>query len=292
MEPGRRAASCSQQSRPQEGDLEESGKKPYEPILENGDIHQFVPILFQLRFRHLALVTVSLPCFAFLFCIIYSFFHHYDLVTRTHCNVWNVAPSISASIGNFPPQKYVWKVCIALHSAPRLLICQMYHMHMQKVLRKDGFVQQLALFTCTLNVAEVFSLLLLSVVPSVEDFTLHKLCFGSFLFFSAFFIASSFYLFSCHRISPGSQLDRQSLHYKKILLLTNFSSILISMYCYWRHNTYCEPGMYSIFSIFEYTVVLSNMAYHFTSYYDFYHTSVTLGNSMTGLGDTSVMRQE
>ena len=89
----------------------------------------------------------------------------------------------------------MWKVCIALHSAPRLLICQMYHTHMQKVLKRIGFVQQLALFTCTLNVAEVFSLLLLSVVPSVEDFTLHKLCFGSFLFFSAFFIASSFYLF-------------------------------------------------------------------------------------------------
>merc|ERR1712013_24182 len=73
-----------------------------------------------MRFRHLALITVSLPCFAFVFCIVYSFFHHYDLVTRTHCNVWNVAPSISgikkdrlfkkkgnnnfsASIGNFAP---------------------------------------------------------------------------------------------------------------------------------------------------------------------------------------------
>ena len=89
----------------------------------------------------------------------------------------------------------MWKVCIALHSAPRLLICQMYHTHMQKVLKRVGIIQQLALLTCTLNVAEVFSLLLLSVVPSVEDFTLHKLCFGSFLFFSAFFIASSFYLF-------------------------------------------------------------------------------------------------
>ena len=32
---------------------------------------------------------------------------------------------------------------------------------------------------------QVFSLLLLSIVPSIEDFALHKLAFGSFLFFSA-----------------------------------------------------------------------------------------------------------
>ena len=55
------------------------------------------PIFCSLKFRHLSVVTVSLPCFAFLFCIIYSFFHHYELVTRTHCQVWNVAPSISGT---------------------------------------------------------------------------------------------------------------------------------------------------------------------------------------------------
>ena len=96
-----------------------------------------------------------------------------------------------------------------------------------------------------------------------------------------------------HSFSPGSYLilssvsrycrrtqkqstDFQSLHYKKVLLVTNFTAILVSMYCYWRHNTYCEPGMYSIFSLFEYTVVLSNMAYHFTSYYDFYNTHLAI----------------
>ena len=102
---------------------------------------------------------------------------------------------ILASIGILAPQKYVWKICIALHSAPRLLLCKMYHKHMQKVLNKVASVQRLALFTCVLNVAEVFSLLLLSVVPSTEDYFLHTFCFGLFLFFSAMYLAFSYYLF-------------------------------------------------------------------------------------------------
>lgn len=66
---------------------------------------------------------------------------------------------------------------------------------MQQALVRDKAVQQLALVSCALNIAEVFSLLLLSVVPSVEDFYLHKLSFGSFLFFSALFISTNYYLF-------------------------------------------------------------------------------------------------
>lgn len=245
--------------------------------------------LFRLRFRHLALITVSLPCFAFFFCIIYSFFEHHEWTTRTHCNVWNIAPSISASIGNFAPQKYVWKTCIALHSAPRLLICQMYHTHMSNIMHRVSWVQQMTLLSCTVSVAEVFSLLLLSIVPSIEDFALHKLAFGSFLFFSALYVATSYYLFSTCRNSAPTQTDKVSLIHKRRLLLINFSSILAAMYCYWRHNTYCEPGMYSIFSLFEYTVVLSNMAYHFTSYWDFHPVVIDL---KMGLGTHADARYE
>jgi len=159
------------------------------------DVPKDYPKLFTLKFRHIAIFTLSIPCFAFFFCIIYSFLFHLDQVTRTHCQVWNVAPSISSSIGILAPQKYVWKICIALHSAPRLLLCKMYHKHMQTVLNKVASVQRLALFTCVLNVAEVFSLLLLSVVPSTEDYFLHTFCFGLFLFFSAMYLAFSYYLF-------------------------------------------------------------------------------------------------
>ena len=80
-----------------------------------------------------------------------------------------------------------------------------------------------------------------------------------------------------------------------------------ALYCYWRHNTRCEPGvcsldistnistylgMYSVFSVFEYTVVLSNMAYHFTSYFDFYYVNIQIGTRVTGLALRGATRHE
>ena len=43
------------------------------------------------------------------------------------------------------------------------------------------------------------------------------------------------------------------------------------MYLFYRHTTYCEPGVYSLFSICEYLIVVTNIGYHLTSYFDFYN---------------------
>ena len=75
--------------------------------------------LLTIPFPWISLGCLLGPLFAFGYCIVYSFFYHYEWTTQTHCNVWNFAPSISASIGLFRPQKYVWKLFVSLHSAPR-----------------------------------------------------------------------------------------------------------------------------------------------------------------------------
>ena len=52
-------------------------------------------VLVTIKYRYLALATIILSTASFVFCIVYSFLFHFDEVTSSHCNVWNVAPSVS-----------------------------------------------------------------------------------------------------------------------------------------------------------------------------------------------------
>jgi hypothetical protein len=44
--------------------------------------------------------------------------------------------------------------------------------------------------------------------------------------------------------------------------IVNISSFLISLYFFFRHNSFCEAHIYSMYCLFEYFVVLTNIAYH------------------------------
>lgn len=237
-------------------------------------------MMLNIKYRYLALVTLSCACATFIFCLLYSFVFHFEEVTSTHCNVWNGAPSVSASIGSNAPQRYVWSLVMALHTGPKLLLCAMYH----RVNTSREQSQKLASLTSFLSLLELVSLLMVSVVPSIELYNLHIIATGVFLVSSALHMSLSFYLSmniaqsSLFKMGSNHFQLRKSLHYKQVLLLTHLLSIVISLYFYWRHNAYCEPGIYSVFSLCEYIVILSNMAYHATSYYDFYHVNINLAN--------------
>ena len=56
---------------------------------------------------------------------------------------------------------------------------------------------------------------------------------------------------------------------KRVLLILYLVTILACMLTYWRHVTYCEPGVYSAFAILEYVVVILNIGLHATAALDF-----------------------
>lgn len=83
--------------------------------------------LFLISFSRFCLRTVSLSLYSFLFCVIWSVVFDFERATSTHCHVTNYLPSISAAIGNYQPQCFVWQLAITLHAIPRFVIANSYH---------------------------------------------------------------------------------------------------------------------------------------------------------------------
>ena len=112
----------------------------------------------------------------------------------------------------------------------------------------------------------------MSFAPSAgEDAFLHRFSFGVFLFCSALYMALSQKIFQPKFWrKPKNGLELKSFGLKHRLQILNYTFIATAMYLFYRHNAYCEPGVYSLFSVCEYSIVITNIGYHLTSYYDFY----------------------
>lgn len=225
--------------------------------------------LIRIQFTHFAVATVCLPLLGFITCVVTSLFSHFNDATYTHCQVSNYLPSISAAI-SLTPERYVWRFCVGLHSAPRFLVAFAYF-----TFYRGHFVTSLpnlllSGLTLLASLSENVGLLLLTYVSSTETYSLHK---NGFIVF----IASSILHMLCTcrlwqmltRHSLGVGEERKSFRYKYRIFFFNIIFCLCAGYFFRRHNKYCEPGIYTLFAFCEYLVVLSNMAFHMTAYWDF-----------------------
>ncbi|XP_012265379.1 post-GPI attachment to proteins factor 2 isoform X2 [Athalia rosae] len=218
-------------------------------------------------FSKIAWFTVSLPLFGFIFCIVWSVLYNFTAATYTHCKVDNFLPSISAAIGHYRPQKDIWKAAIATQSFTRILVLIMYYRHYKETLYKWAYgIGNFVLFTYTI---ENTALVTLSFWSSIENYALHKLSFITFLVMSLLhMLLSSIVVRNCR--SPAKDtIEENSFQWKRRMLIGNVSSILLATYFFYRHNTYCESNVYSLFALAEYMVVLTNMGFHMTAAWDF-----------------------
>ncbi|XP_055594786.1 post-GPI attachment to proteins factor 2-like [Uranotaenia lowii] len=224
---------------------------------------------FRIRFGKLAVSTVMFPVVGFLFCVVWSLLYNFDQANSTHCLVYNFLPSLSAAIGNYQPQRFVWQFCVLIHAPPRYAIAFLYKNFHVGLLGKRR--KELAYLACILNIVELSSLVGLTLWTSVADYEIHKFCFSTFV------IASMIYmmlLITINRMTREKDTmltpsERKSIMFKKRLFIANLLSILLAVYFFVRHNSHCEPGIYSLFALSEYVFVYSNIGFHMTAYWDF-----------------------
>lgn len=217
--------------------------------------------------RHFLWFAYSLPCFALFSCVGLSLIKDFEKSTRTHCNVFNFLPSISASIGDCEPQRYIWRLCFALDSVPRYIIAylqflRLLHRHHVAYPELYPLVQ---LTNFVLHFLELTFLLLLTYISSNEIKWIHECSFVGFMICSLLHMLLTVlidYLWPRTMNYRLSDIEQKARSKRLKLFLMNIGSFFISLYFYFRHNDHCEANIYSMYCLFEYFVVLTNVAYH------------------------------
>jgi len=235
--------------------------------------------LVVIPFRHFIRVTVLLPLAIFLFNIFYVLCVDFYKATTTLCFdhrlIPNYLPSFSAVIGLFPLPSTLWNLSIALTSAPRFLCNAMTYSSLDSVIFPQ--YKRLNFILLGLGSVEILGLILLTFVSSRSNFPVHMWSFVSFLIGSEGYMLLWCILMEKFRSIPlSTSNERKSLRMKWRLTVVNIGSAVGSVIVYYRHSTYCEPGVYSLFAFLEYIVVLSNMGFHLSTYWDFYDRNLVI----------------
>lgn len=224
----------------------------------------------EIRFSRVVITACCLPLVSMFTCILIAIFIHSEETTRTHCKAQNYLPSISAAVGNKTPERYIWRMGIALHSFLRLMIAYLYYNFYQDVMIKGKVCCSIFVsFALFFHVIENICLLLMTYISSAENYPIHKCSFAGFLGFSMLYMAMTCYLFYRFGNLGFNVKNAKSYRYKMTCFALNVSFFLLCMYFFWRHNQYCENGIYSLFALFEYLIVLTNVVFHGTAVIDF-----------------------
>lgn len=221
-------------------------------------------ILFRIRFSIYCFAICTLPFLSFVFCVGYSLWSYFERATATHCNVRNYLPSISAAIGNYQPQRFVWQLAILLQVIPRLTVTYQYYGLYEVIVRKNR--RPIAYTACIFNVVENLALVGLSLWTSIDNYgktsarmklftkhllielsfhpEIHKTCFITFVATSECYMCMTYFL-NKNALKNLGQLPRMqqvSLTLKRNLFAINVTSFFCAGYCFMRHNSRCEPG--------------------------------------------------
>ncbi|XP_026287784.1 post-GPI attachment to proteins factor 2-like [Frankliniella occidentalis] len=251
--------------------------------------------LLSVSFKRLCTGAVLLPLVGLLTCFITANIFQPDDIHETHCRVYNIIPSISAITG-VSPQRYLWRICVAFHIGPRVLIAFVYYAHYHSIImqRPQSERHQLTKhlrFCFWLSMIEIGTLCGCTYVSNRENYPLHEKIFIGFM------ISSLTYMLALVRLIRALQPDMtpkefNSYQIKKGLFAVSIVSTIGLIVFFLKHRLLCHDMAFSWFAFCEYVVASCNMAYHFTVILDFPTEHVMVGKNGLMLSSDSNAEEE
>lgn len=257
-------------------------------------------VWLRIQFRTICEICVSMPLIGLVACFIVSMIFQFEHIQETACKVYNVIPSISAVTG-ISPGRYLWRVVIAFHIGPRILIAAVYYNFLMSFVplvastasKASTISKASAASTATtstvagstasatvtsseaewltkllkccyyLQLSEVLGLCVISFVHNREHYPTHEK--GFLLYLTSSHLSFLIILRIYHMIWPFLNEGQRWSYYKKLFIFVFSLVCMTSMgYFYYRHIKHCDNFAFSIFAFAEYFVAAANMGYYWT----------------------------
>lgn len=225
---------------------------------------EYKGLLWTCGLREICLTALWLPLGALIFCYVTAAIFQADDVHETHCRVYNVVPSISAITG-VSPQRYIWRICIAFHLGPRLLIGSIYYNY-HKV-RTAYIIEEKARALATklgeacywLNFVELFALTGVTYISNRENYFIHE------KIFIVFMVAALVHMLCRARVGCIASDIVEPVRTNRLVWILFYVAIAATtglIIFFLRHRLLCRPLAFTWFSVCEYILATANMAFH------------------------------
>lgn len=104
--------------------------------------------------------------------------------TYSHCKTKEWWPSISSATGGGSPEKYIWRICMAIYTFPKLCLDLTHYMLFKDRKPRGKYFSIWNKLTLATAMLENFGLLVLSMISSKENHHIHSIAFLIFIVFA------------------------------------------------------------------------------------------------------------
>ncbi|KAG0291718.1 hypothetical protein BGZ98_002918 [Dissophora globulifera] len=168
-------------------------------------------------------------------------------------------PSVSATTGDWFPERNVCQIFIALTSGPRLMLCYLWYLLIVRNVPANGS-KGFAKFLLGNDVLRTVACGGWVYVTSSDDHDIHDIAMMVYL------VCTIPHVVGTIKTAPQ---NARSQWYRRLFAYTFFGALVPMIYFFIQHNIHRIPGAYTYYAFFEWSLIISDLAFDAVNLIDF-----------------------
>ncbi|KAG0203146.1 hypothetical protein BGX28_004494 [Mortierella sp. GBA30] len=168
-------------------------------------------------------------------------------------------PSVSATTGDWYPERNICQIFIALASGPRLILCYLWYLMTVRNVPANGS-KGFAKFLFVNDVIRTIACGGWVYITSSDDHDIHDIAMIVYLLCTVPHVVGT--------IKTAPQ-NAKSQRYRKLFAYTFFGALIPMVHFFIQHNIHRIPGAYTYYAFFEWSLIISDLAFDAVCMIDF-----------------------